>query len=86
MPPVDHNEIDYIKFEKNFYDEHGDITKMTHKDVVELRKSLGIKVRALYVRTYVRICCVFVHVYLPHVTDDVEMTFFRVLYIHAIEN
>jgi ATP-dependent RNA helicase DDX42 len=44
LPPVDHNEIEYIKFEKNFYDEHSDVTKMSHKQVVDLRKTLGIKV------------------------------------------
>lgn len=44
LPPVDHSEIDYGPFEKNFYVEHEDIAKLQPNDVDELRKKLGIRV------------------------------------------
>ncbi|XP_060066289.1 ATP-dependent RNA helicase DDX42-like [Ylistrum balloti] len=44
LPPIDHTEIDYQKFVKNFYQEHEDIAKLTQTQVDELRHKLGIRV------------------------------------------
>ncbi|KAK7793459.1 hypothetical protein R5R35_011643 [Gryllus longicercus] len=44
LPPVDHSEIDYCDFEKNFYNVHEDITSLSNQQVDELRQKLGIKV------------------------------------------
>ena len=44
LPPIDHSEIDYIDFEKNFYNVHKEIAKLTPDQVEELRQKLGIKV------------------------------------------
>ena len=37
-------QIDYPQFEKNFYIEHGEISKLTAHEVQELRKKLAVKV------------------------------------------
>ncbi|XP_046846143.1 ATP-dependent RNA helicase DDX42-like isoform X2 [Xenia sp. Carnegie-2017] len=44
LPPIDHSEIAYKKFSKNFYEEHDEIKNLTPEAVIELRKSLGLKV------------------------------------------
>ncbi|XP_069110146.1 LOW QUALITY PROTEIN: ATP-dependent RNA helicase DDX42-like [Argopecten irradians] len=44
LPPIDHTEIDYKKFEKNFYQEHEEISKLTQSQVDELRNKLGLRV------------------------------------------
>lgn len=44
LPAIDHSEIDYPSFEKNFYEEHPDIQSLSKSDVIELRKKLGLKV------------------------------------------
>lgn len=44
LPAVDHFEIDYPPFEKNFYIEHTEIAKLTNQDVQDLRRKLGMKV------------------------------------------
>lgn len=44
LPPIDHSEIDYEPFEKNFYTPHEDIEKLTHQQVEELKKNLGVKI------------------------------------------
>lgn len=44
LPSIDHSEINYESFSKNFYEEHAEISKMSFFDVVNLRKKLGIKV------------------------------------------
>ncbi|XP_071949373.1 ATP-dependent RNA helicase DDX42-like [Antedon mediterranea] len=44
LPDVDHSEIEYDSFNKNFYEEHQDIAKLSYHDVIDLRKKLGIKV------------------------------------------
>lgn len=44
LPPTYHSEIDYETFEKNFYEEHEDIAKLSSNEIVELRKKLGIHV------------------------------------------
>lgn len=47
LPPVDHSQIQYEKFEKNFYHEHDEIKALTNQKVNELRQTLGIKVSGL---------------------------------------
>lgn len=37
-------QIDYPQFEKNFYIEHEEISKLTAHEVQELRKKLAVKV------------------------------------------
>lgn len=44
LPPIDHSEITYKKFSKNFYEEHEEIQKLKEEDVKKLRESLGINV------------------------------------------
>lgn len=44
LPPIYHSEIEYEPFEKNFYNEHEEISKLVHNEVAELRKTLGIQV------------------------------------------
>jgi len=44
LPPIDHTEIKYSDFEKNFYTLHPDIAALTAEQVAELRKTLGLKV------------------------------------------
>ncbi|KAG2460765.1 ATP-dependent RNA helicase DDX42 isoform X1 [Polypterus senegalus] len=44
LPPVDHSEIDYPPFEKNFYDEHEELSSLTPIQVVELRQKLNLRV------------------------------------------
>lgn len=44
LPPIDHTEIEYEPFEKNFYTEHEDIAALDSKAVNELRDKLGIKI------------------------------------------
>jgi len=41
---MDHSEIQYADFTKNFYEEHEDISNMTPDQMVELRRKLGISV------------------------------------------
>ncbi|KAJ7406004.1 ATP-dependent RNA helicase DDX42 [Pitangus sulphuratus] len=43
LPPIDHSEIEYPPFEKNFYDEHEEITSLTPQQVVELRHKLNLR-------------------------------------------
>eukprot|EP00795_Rhopilema_esculentum_P014288 gene14288-5323_t len=44
LPPIDHSEIDYKNFDRNFYEEHSEIAALSRSDVEALRKKLGIKV------------------------------------------
>ncbi|XP_050684923.1 ATP-dependent RNA helicase DDX42 isoform X2 [Leptidea sinapis] len=44
LPPIDHSEIEYEPFEKNFYTPHEEIEKLTHVQVEELKKNLGVKI------------------------------------------
>ncbi|NXP54481.1 DDX42 helicase, partial [Heliornis fulica] len=44
LPPIDHSEIEYPPFEKNFYDEHEEITSLAPQQVVELRHKLNLRV------------------------------------------
>ena len=44
LPPIDHSDIDYEKFSKNFYEEPVDITKLSEDEVTALRSKLDIRV------------------------------------------
>lgn len=44
LPPIDHSQIEYKPFQKDFYKEHDEIKSLTEKQVWELRKTLGITV------------------------------------------
>lgn len=44
LPSIDHSEIEYKPFEKNFYVVHEEIAKLTKVQKDELRHKLGIKV------------------------------------------
>jgi len=44
LPPLDHSEIDYVKFNKNFYEEHEDIRNLLYPQIQDLREKLGIRV------------------------------------------
>ena len=44
LPVIYHSEIEYPKFEKNFYEEHEDMKQLSGSKVYELRKKLGIQV------------------------------------------
>jgi len=42
LPPVNHDEIDYPKFEKNFYKEHPDIAILSDEQINQIRKDLDM--------------------------------------------
>lgn len=44
LPAIDHSEIEYKPFEKNFYSPHEDIGSLSRSQVDDLRHKLGIKV------------------------------------------
>ncbi|XP_066498637.1 ATP-dependent RNA helicase DDX42 isoform X1 [Hoplias malabaricus] len=44
LPPIDHTEIDYPPFEKNFYIEHEELNSLNGTQVVELRQKLNLRV------------------------------------------
>lgn len=44
LPPIDHSQIEYKPFLKDFYREHPEIEALTNQRVNELRKALGITV------------------------------------------
>ncbi|XP_029997217.1 LOW QUALITY PROTEIN: ATP-dependent RNA helicase DDX42 [Sphaeramia orbicularis] len=44
LPPIDHTEIDYAPFEKNFYNEHEELSSLTGTQVIELRQKLNLRV------------------------------------------
>ncbi|KAJ8284327.1 hypothetical protein COCON_G00031770 [Conger conger] len=44
LPPIDHSEIDYPPFEKNFYNEHEELHILTPIQVVDLRQKLNLRV------------------------------------------
>lgn len=47
LPPIDHSDIDYDPFEKNFFTETEDIAKLSPTDVDQLRYKLGIRVTGI---------------------------------------
>lgn len=44
LPLIYHSEIEYEPFEKNFYQEHEEISNMSKQQTDDLRKTLGVKV------------------------------------------
>ena len=44
LPPINHNEVNYDAFEKNFYAEHPDIAGLTNIQVIDLQRKLGVRV------------------------------------------
>ncbi|XP_053679879.1 ATP-dependent RNA helicase DDX42 [Anopheles nili] len=44
LPAIDHSDISYAKFEKNFYIPHEDIVSLTQAKVQDLRQTIGVKV------------------------------------------
>lgn len=44
LPAIEHSEIEYAPFEKNFYTQHEDIAKLSRNLANDLRKTLGLKV------------------------------------------
>ncbi|KAM8945793.1 ATP-dependent RNA helicase DDX42 [Pelodytes ibericus] len=44
LPVIDHTEIEYPPFEKNFYEEHEEIISQTPQQIVELRHKLNLRV------------------------------------------
>ncbi|KAK6746100.1 hypothetical protein RB195_012297 [Necator americanus] len=44
LPPIDHLAITYPEFNKVFYAEHDEISKLNHVEVVRLRERLGLRV------------------------------------------
>lgn len=58
LPSIDHSQIDYPPFEKNFYQAHEEIAKLTKVQKDELRHKIGIKVMGAAVPTPV---CSFAH-------------------------
>jgi len=48
LPVIYHSEIEYGPFEKNFYAEHEEISRLTDTEVIALRGKLGIKVSGFF--------------------------------------
>ena len=44
LPPIDHSEINYENFTKNFYEEHPDISSLSRIQVIDLQQKLNVKV------------------------------------------
>ena len=44
LPRTNHEEIDYAPFEKNFYQIHSDVKKLTRKEAYALRECYGLRV------------------------------------------
>lgn len=44
LPAIDHSEIQYEPFEKNFYNVHEEIASLSKQQIEDLRNTLGIKV------------------------------------------
>lgn len=67
LPPIDHSEIVYEPFEKNFYTPHEDIEQLTPQQVEDLKKNLGVKVSEMSLLRYTRLETAYWHVMrLPH--------------------
>ncbi|CAL2037057.1 unnamed protein product [Caenorhabditis brenneri] len=47
LPDVDHSQIQYPKFNKNFYEEHEDIKRLQYMDVIRLQNTMNIRVGGL---------------------------------------
>ena len=44
LPPINHDEINYKPFKRNFYIEHSDISGLSPVQVIDLQQKLGIRV------------------------------------------
>ncbi|RXM99154.1 ATP-dependent RNA helicase DDX42 [Acipenser ruthenus] len=44
LPPIDHSEIDYPPFEKNFFEEHEELASLIPDQVADLRQKLNLRV------------------------------------------
>ena len=44
IPALDHSQIEYIDFNKNFYHEHEDISKLSDEEIKSLRKQIDVTV------------------------------------------
>ena len=44
LASIDHSQIKYHKFEKNFYEEHGDISSLSNIQAIDLQHKLNLKV------------------------------------------
>nr|XP_033774047.1 ATP-dependent RNA helicase DDX42 isoform X2 [Geotrypetes seraphini] len=44
LPPIDHSEIEYPPFEKNFYQEHEEINSLTPQQIIDLQQKLNLRV------------------------------------------
>ena len=62
LPAVDHSAVDYPAFRKDFYQEHASIVLLSHGEVSELRKALGVTVSGSQIPKCV---CSFGHLNLP---------------------
>uniref|UniRef100_A0A8R1ELX8 RNA helicase n=2 Tax=Caenorhabditis japonica TaxID=281687 RepID=A0A8R1ELX8_CAEJA len=58
LPDIDHSQIDYPKFNKNFYEEHGDIKRLHYMEVVRLQNTLNLRIGG---RETPRPVCSFAH-------------------------
>ncbi|CAI2347556.1 unnamed protein product [Caenorhabditis sp. 36 PRJEB53466] len=47
LPNIDHSQIEYPKFNKNFYEEHDDIKRLHYMDVVRLQNTMNLRVGGL---------------------------------------
>lgn len=48
LSPINHDDIEYKPFEKNFYTAHEEINNLSRSQVDELRSHLGIRVTGNY--------------------------------------
>jgi ATP-dependent RNA helicase DDX42 len=44
LPPINHSDITYHSFEKNFYEEHEDIVGLNNIQIIDLQQKLNVKV------------------------------------------
>ena len=44
LPPIDHSLVKYHQFEKNFYEEHEDISALSNIQSIDLQQKINIKV------------------------------------------
>lgn len=58
LPPIDHSEIDYPAFSKDFYVEHPEISALSQQEVKDTCKKLGVRVTGF---TPPRLCVSFAH-------------------------
>ncbi|ULU01479.1 hypothetical protein L3Y34_001664 [Caenorhabditis briggsae] len=47
LPDIDHTQIQYPKFNKNFYEEHDDIKRLQYLDIIRLQNTMNLRVGGL---------------------------------------